>query len=100
MPRNGKNFKVFHTIQPSLEVDLTDLLEDSKKCGAEDGTGLADRDDVIRRRSRRRLDERMMVRCNGWHLMLGLVTSEFKIFIPPQRFPSRVTMDQSLFPNL
>ncbi|XP_053122527.1 ubiquitin carboxyl-terminal hydrolase CYLD-like isoform X2 [Hemicordylus capensis] len=28
MPRNGKNFKAFHTIQPSLELDLTDLLED------------------------------------------------------------------------
>lgn len=30
MPRNGKNFKAFRTIQPSLELDLTDLLEDSK----------------------------------------------------------------------
>ncbi|KAH0626276.1 hypothetical protein JD844_001180 [Phrynosoma platyrhinos] len=28
MPRNGKNFKAFRTIQPSLELDLTDLLEE------------------------------------------------------------------------
>nr|XP_028558999.1 ubiquitin carboxyl-terminal hydrolase CYLD-like isoform X1 [Podarcis muralis] len=31
MPRNGKNFKAFRTIQPSLELDLTDLLEDSPR---------------------------------------------------------------------
>ncbi|XP_044282766.1 ubiquitin carboxyl-terminal hydrolase CYLD-like isoform X1 [Varanus komodoensis] len=29
MPRNGKNFKAFRTIQPSLELDLTDLLEET-----------------------------------------------------------------------
>ncbi|XP_062994006.1 ubiquitin carboxyl-terminal hydrolase CYLD-like [Elgaria multicarinata webbii] len=31
MPRNGKNFKAFHTIQPSLELDLTDLLEETPR---------------------------------------------------------------------
>ncbi|XP_066483906.1 ubiquitin carboxyl-terminal hydrolase CYLD-like [Tiliqua scincoides] len=31
MPRNGKNFKAFRTIQPSLELDLTDLLEDTPR---------------------------------------------------------------------
>ncbi|KAJ7313045.1 hypothetical protein JRQ81_004310 [Phrynocephalus forsythii] len=34
MPRNGKNFKAFRTIQPSLELDLTDLLEETpRECG-------------------------------------------------------------------
>uniref|UniRef100_A0A6J0VJ23 Ubiquitin carboxyl-terminal hydrolase CYLD n=1 Tax=Pogona vitticeps TaxID=103695 RepID=A0A6J0VJ23_9SAUR len=31
MPRNGKNFKAFHTIQPSLELDITDLLEETPR---------------------------------------------------------------------
>ncbi|XP_060636100.2 ubiquitin carboxyl-terminal hydrolase CYLD-like [Anolis sagrei] len=31
MPRNGKNFKAFRTIQPSLELDLTDLLEETPR---------------------------------------------------------------------
>ncbi|KAG8596437.1 hypothetical protein GDO81_001903 [Engystomops pustulosus] len=30
MPRNGKNFKMFNTIIPSQELDITDLLEDSE----------------------------------------------------------------------
>ncbi|XP_069489884.1 ubiquitin carboxyl-terminal hydrolase CYLD-like isoform X2 [Ambystoma mexicanum] len=31
MPRNGKNFKMFSTILPTLELDITDLLEDSPR---------------------------------------------------------------------
>nr|XP_056719882.1 ubiquitin carboxyl-terminal hydrolase CYLD-like [Euleptes europaea] len=31
MPRNGKNFKAFRTIQPSLLLDITDLLEDTPR---------------------------------------------------------------------
>ncbi|XP_026515498.1 ubiquitin carboxyl-terminal hydrolase CYLD-like [Terrapene carolina triunguis] len=31
MPRNGKYYKAFATILPSLELDLTDLLEDTPR---------------------------------------------------------------------
>uniref|UniRef100_A0A8D0GX27 USP domain-containing protein n=1 Tax=Sphenodon punctatus TaxID=8508 RepID=A0A8D0GX27_SPHPU len=31
MPRNGKTYKVFPNIQPSLELDITDLLEDTPR---------------------------------------------------------------------
>ncbi|XP_077688442.1 ubiquitin carboxyl-terminal hydrolase CYLD-like isoform X2 [Eretmochelys imbricata] len=31
MPRNGKDYKAFATILPSLELDLTDLLEDTPR---------------------------------------------------------------------
>ncbi|XP_006273280.3 ubiquitin carboxyl-terminal hydrolase CYLD isoform X2 [Alligator mississippiensis] len=31
MPRNGKDFKAFATILPSLQLDLTDLLEDAPR---------------------------------------------------------------------
>ncbi|XP_053324475.1 ubiquitin carboxyl-terminal hydrolase CYLD-like [Spea bombifrons] len=31
MPRNGKNFKMFPTIIPTLELDITDLLEDTPR---------------------------------------------------------------------
>ncbi|KAM4810182.1 ubiquitin carboxyl-terminal hydrolase CYLD-like isoform 2-T2 [Rhinophrynus dorsalis] len=31
MPRNGKNFKMFPTILPTLELDITDLLEDAPR---------------------------------------------------------------------
>ncbi|XP_069094394.1 ubiquitin carboxyl-terminal hydrolase CYLD-like [Pleurodeles waltl] len=31
MPRNGKNFKMFSTILPTLELDITDLLEDTPR---------------------------------------------------------------------
>lgn len=30
MPRFGKDFKMFNKIFPSLELDITDLLEDSE----------------------------------------------------------------------
>lgn len=30
MPRFGKDFKLFKKIFPSLELNITDLLEDSK----------------------------------------------------------------------
>lgn len=31
MPRNGKNFKMFNTIIPTLQLDITDLLEDTPR---------------------------------------------------------------------
>ncbi|XP_030043594.1 LOW QUALITY PROTEIN: ubiquitin carboxyl-terminal hydrolase CYLD-like [Microcaecilia unicolor] len=31
MPRNGKNFKMFTTILPTLELDITNLLEDTPR---------------------------------------------------------------------
>uniref|UniRef100_A0A8C5M627 Ubiquitin carboxyl-terminal hydrolase CYLD n=1 Tax=Leptobrachium leishanense TaxID=445787 RepID=A0A8C5M627_9ANUR len=31
MPRNGKNFKMFPTIFPTVELDVTDLLEDTPR---------------------------------------------------------------------
>ncbi|KAG9487258.1 hypothetical protein GDO78_007236 [Eleutherodactylus coqui] len=31
MPRNGKNFKMFNTIIPSQQLDITDLLEDTPR---------------------------------------------------------------------
>ncbi|XP_075068490.1 ubiquitin carboxyl-terminal hydrolase CYLD-like [Mixophyes fleayi] len=31
MPRNGKNFKMFPTIIPTLQLDITDLLEDTPR---------------------------------------------------------------------
>ncbi|ETE61914.1 Ubiquitin carboxyl-terminal hydrolase CYLD, partial [Ophiophagus hannah] len=49
MPRNGKNFKAFRTIQPSLELDLTDLLEETpRECSLCQGLAVMECPDCYR----------------------------------------------------